>query len=263
MQLHFDSLLFSVLLPIYGKREAGYIQSLILPELNDFTDKKLNKVIERLRNSEPWQYVLEKEWFYDLEFKVTKDTLIPRPETEELVFNILKNHSENSLQLLDIGTGTGCIPIAIQSERPNWEVSACDISEEALKIAQENNETHETNVQFFQEDILNPTATSKKWDIIVSNPPYIPMQEMELMQKNVLDFEPHQALFVSNEDPLVFYRKIGEFALTHLKSSGQLYFELNEFYADATKELIENLGFKNVEIIQDLSEKNRMLKSSI
>jgi release factor glutamine methyltransferase len=167
------------------------------------------------------------------------------------------------LQLLDIGTGTGCIPIAIQSERPNWEVSACDISEEALKIAQENNETHETNVQFFQEDILNPTATSKKWDIIVSNPPYIPMQEMELMQKNVLDFEPHQALFVSNEDPLVFYRKIGEFALTHLKSSGQLYFELNEFYADATKELIESLGFKNVEIIQDLSEKNRMLKSSI
>ena len=113
MQRHFDTLLFSVLLPIYGKREAGYIQSLMLPELNDFTDKQLAKVIVRLRTSEPWQYVLEKEWFYDLEFKVTKDTLIPRPETEELVFNILKNHSENSLQLLDIGTGTGCIPIAI------------------------------------------------------------------------------------------------------------------------------------------------------
>lgn len=263
MQLHFDSLLFSVLLPIYGKREASYIQSLILPELNELTDKQLNKVIERLRASEPWQYVLGKEWFYDLEFKVTKDTLIPRPETEELVFNILKNHSENPLQLLDIGTGTGCIPIAIQSERPQWEVSACDISKEALKIAQENNETHQTNVQFFEEDILNPSDSSKKWDIIVSNPPYIPLQEMELMQMNVLDFEPHQALFVSNEDPLIFYRKIGEFAKTHLKPSGHLYFELNEFYAEATKELIQNLGFKNVEIIQDLSEKNRMLKASI
>ena len=263
MQRHFDTLLFSVLLPIYGKREAGYIQSLMLPELNDFTDKQLAKVIVRLKTSEPWQYVLGKEWFYDLEFKVTAATLIPRPETEELVFQILNNHKENSLQLLDIGTGSGCIPISIQSERPEWEVSACDISEEALKVAQENNVTHETNVQFFQEDILNPTENSKKWDIIVSNPPYIPMQEMEIMQKNVLDFEPHQALFVTNEDPLVFYRKIGEFALTHLKSSGHLYFELNEFYAEKTQELIQGLGFKNVEITQDLSEKNRMLKASI
>ncbi|HUH74202.1 MAG TPA: peptide chain release factor N(5)-glutamine methyltransferase [Chitinophagales bacterium] len=261
MQRDIEPFLFSVLLPIYGERESNNIIKYILPSIENLSDPEFNLVVERLSTSEPWQYIVGKEWFYDLEFKVTKETLIPRPETEELVYHILKNHSENHLSLLDIGTGTGCIPIAIKKNRPSWEVSACDISDGALMIAQENSDLHQTKIQLFKEDILHPKPSSQKWDIIVSNPPYIPTREKSLMSKNVLDFEPHQALFVTDEDPLIFYRKIGEFALQHLSPSGFLYFELNEYYAAETKELIGNLGFKEVEIIEDLMEKNRMLKA--
>lgn len=260
MQRDIEPLLLNVLLPIYGEREAKNIVKYIHPEVVDLLEPELNIVLKRLSSSEPWQYIVGKEWFYDLEFKVTKDTLIPRPETEELVYHILRNHSDNQLSLLDIGTGTGCIPIAIKKNRPNWDISACDISKDALKIAIENNAFHQTNIDFFQEDILYPKSSSQKWNIIVSNPPYIPLQEKKLMSKNVLEFEPHQALFVTDEDPLIFFRKIGEFALQYLLSSGFLYFELNEYFAEETQEIIEGLGFSEVKIIEDLMGKKRILK---
>lgn len=263
MQPDVQQLLTEVLNPLYGERETGFIVRYLLPELQQKESEELNAVLERLARHEPWQYVIGKEWFYDLEFKVTPDTLIPRPETEELIYHILQQHSDDKTELLDIGTGTGCIPVALKDGRPEWNISACDISLPALEVAKYNARENNVQVDFFQEDILNPTGTDKKWDIIVSNPPYIPVKEKSLMSDNVLKYEPHLALFVPDEDPLLFYRKTGEYASVHLKPAGRLYFELNEFYAEDTKELISSMGFIDVNILNDLTGKSRILSATI
>lgn len=257
----FQDAILDILTPIYGEREAQNIAKYMLPELRDISTKQQEDILFRLAKSEPWQYIIGKESFYGLDFFVNPYTLIPRPETEELVFQILQNHTDKNLSLLDIGTGTGCIPIAIKKNRMAWTVSACDISSGALYTAQRNAEFHQVEIHFFQKDILSINDLLQQWDIIVSNPPYIPEKEKVLMSKNVLDFEPESALFVSDDAPLIFYEKIAQLGTTHLKSNGYLYFELNEFYADTTKELVEQLGYQKVKIIEDLMGKKRMLQA--
>lgn len=260
-QSDISSSLLAVLVPLYEQREANNIARILVQEMSSYSKQELNEALERLSASEPWQYVIGKEWFYDMVFKVTKDTLIPRPETEELVYHILSNHSNSEITFLDIGTGSACIPIAIKKHRPQWNVSASDVSESALKVAQYNAVQNQVEVDFFMEDILQAKNVEKKWDIIVSNPPYIPLNEKSLMRKNVLDYEPHLALFVDNEDPLLFYKTIGKYAFENLKIGGMLYFELNDFFAIPTLDEITSLGFREVQLIEDLYGKKRMLSA--
>lgn len=193
---------------------------------------------------------------------MNKHTLIPRPETEELVEWILINpeFKFQNPQFLDIGTGSGCIAISLAKNLPNAKVSALDISEEALKIAKGNAKLNKVEVDFFQTDILAAETLSKKYDVIVSNPPYVRELEKKQMQQNVLKYEPYSALYVKDEDPLLFYRAISRLAKNHLNPGGKLFFEINEYLAYEMTELLKAEGFKNIEIKKDIYGKDRMLK---
>ena len=225
-------------------------------------EQKIKESIERLRNKEPIQYITQRADFFGYSFLVSPHTLIPRPETEELVELIIQeNQANKTVKILDIGTGTGCIPITLAKKMPFAEVFSLDISEEALKIAQQNNEKLKTNVHFFQHDILTKDlANFPTLDVIVSNPPYIREFEKELMNDNVLKHEPHLALFVENHTPLLFYKRITFLASKFLKKGGKLYFEINEAFGKETAELLKNAGFEQIEIIKDLQEKDRIVK---
>lgn len=209
----------------------------------------------------PIQYVLEEADFYGLKFKVNSSVLIPRPETEELVHLIVKKYKNQAINILDIGTGSGCIPISLQKNLPLAKNSAIDISEEALEVAKENAKINRVEVSFFKDDALN-LLTSKYpvFDVIVSNPPYIAMSEKNEMENTVTAYEPHLALFVSDENPLIFYDKIGDFALTNLSKQGFLYFEINQALAEETKKLLEQKGFK-AQIIKDINNNDRMISA--
>jgi release factor glutamine methyltransferase len=209
----------------------------------------------------PIQYVLEEADFYGLKFKVNSSVLIPRPETEELVHLIVKKYKNQAINILDIGTGSGCIPISLQKNLPLAKNSAIDISEEALEVAKENAKINRVEVSFFNDDALN-LLTSKYpvFDVIVSNPPYIAMSEKNEMENTVTAYEPHLALFVSDENPLIFYDKIGDFALTNLSKQGFLYFEINQALAEETKKLLEQKGFK-AQIIKDINNNDRMISA--
>lgn len=209
----------------------------------------------------PIQYILEEADFYGLKFKVNSSVLIPRPETEELVHLIVKKYKNQAINILDIGTGSGCIPISLQKNLPLAKNSAIDISEEALEVAKENAKINRVEVSFFKDDALN-LLTSKYpvFDVIVSNPPYIAMSEKNEMENTVTAYEPHLALFVSDENPLIFYDKIGDFALTNLSKQGFLYFEINQALAEETKKLLEQKGFK-AQIIKDINNNNRMISA--
>ena len=268
--------LITNLAPIYDEREASNIATFIFEDIfnirnantsNDTLDekhqKKLRKIEERLLKYEPWQYIVGEADFYELKFKVTPAVLIPRPETEELVYWINKTVKHRSdVSILDIGTGSGCIPITLKHKLPNAEVFAVDISKEALKTAKFNAEKNNVQVNFKKIDILNKKARKKlaDFDVIVSNPPYIPNQEKKLMRENVLKYEPHLALFVENENPTVFYHEIALFAKKHLKANGYLFFEINEFYGQAIIEMLIKEGFKNIEMEKDLAGKDRMIR---
>lgn len=219
---------------------------------------KIFEDLERLKTGEPIQYILGKGPFYGREFFVSPATLIPRNETEELVHLIIKENPRAGLRLLDIGTGTGCIPISLALEMTDPEVYAMDISEEALMIARKNADELGAKVTFSKCDILIQTPGVGKLDILVSNPPYIPEQEKSMMHKNVLDFEPKLALFVSNDDPLIFYRAIAEKGKQLLKSGGKLYFEINEKYGKEVAGLLEDLGFIEVKVLKDLNGRDRI-----
>jgi release factor glutamine methyltransferase len=218
--------------------------------------------LKRLKNYEPIQYVLEEAPFYGILFKVSSSVLIPRPETEELVELILKQTPNNS-RVLDIGTGSGCIPIALKKMNPSLDVFALDISEEALLIAKENAEKNKTSITFFQKDILQcddlKALVGHKLDVIVSNPPYISALEKTSMDKQVTDFEPHIALFVSNEDPLIFYKKITQLASKNLSDKGQLFFECNQNYGSNVANILRENNFKNVQEIKDINGNVRMI----
>ncbi len=218
--------------------------------------------IEKLKNSEPIQYIMGETWFYGLKFKVDKNVLIPRPETEELVDWIINDVSRTeSLSILDIGTGSGCIAIGLKSVLPVADVFAWDISAEALKIAAENAVHNNQNIVFQRVDILNVENETQKWDVIVSNPPYIPESEKQQINSNVLDYEPHLALFVSDRNPLIFYEKIVGFGLKHLKPGGKLFFETHQNFAQACVRLLTDKGFKDIELRKDMFNNDRMIRA--
>ncbi len=223
--------------------------------------RKMEEALSSLKKHKPVQYVIGQAWFYNLPFKVSPAVLIPRPETEELVslvIDFLKTSPENSL--LDVGTGSGCIPISIKKNSPRTFVSAIDISEEALQIAGENATTHGTEINFKRLDFLNSSEWEQlpQYNVIVSNPPYIPYEEKEKLDKNVRDYEPHLALFVPNEAPLVFYEAIADFGKEHLLPAGNIFMETHESLASKVAALFESHGYK-ASIKNDLFQKERMV----
>jgi len=221
---------------------------------------KFREIISRLKKYEPIQYILGETEFMRLKLKVNSSVLIPRPETEELVDWIIHSNSLISPRILDIGTGSGCIPVAIKHHVPDAKIYGVDISSKAIEVAILNSLTNNLEVEFCERDILN--WQKYRWgtyDIIVSNPPYVRELEKSMMDKNVLTFEPEKALFVPNDDPLLFYRKITEFAFKHLTYNGKLFFEINEYLGEETYNLLQSSGFKNIKIKKDINDKNRMI----
>jgi release factor glutamine methyltransferase len=233
--------------------------------------QSLLNILEELKTGKPFQYIIGETEFYGLNFKVNPSVLIPRPETEELVEWILSDvrnskTSVKGLKIIDIGTGSGCIPISLKKNLPEAQLYALDISTEALDISKQNAATNNTRVHFIQDNILNPVnreLREEKFGILVSNPPYVTDAEKQQMLPNVLEHEPHLALFVPNDDPLIFYRAIANFALKHSYKNGSLYLEINENMGEDTVQLLKQMGFKNIELRQDLSGKDRMIKSQI
>jgi release factor glutamine methyltransferase len=217
-----------------------------------------------LAAGKPIQYITGKAWFMGEAYNVNNQVLIPRPETEELVDWIIE-YAEikgKALRILDIGTGSGCIAIALKKALPEAKVSAIDISTNALKIAQANAEALKAEIEFISLDILNTAFLPDQYDVIVSNPPYIPMQEMNNMELQVTDFEPNIALFVPDEDPLVFYKAIARLAKLHLSTNGQLFFEIHYDQADAMVALLDEMHF-HAELREDLFGKDRMIRASL
>lgn len=214
-------------------------------------------IVNRLKKQEPIQYILGECEFYGLSFRVNPHCLIPRPETEELVRWVLDHPFDSAL---DIGTGSGCIAIAL-AKHSNATISALDISQEAIDLAKRNAQTNEVNVSFFQHDIFETLHSSPSYELIVSNPPYVLHSEKERMKANVLNYEPHLALFVKDSNPLVFYQRIIEFSNHHLSSKGLLFFEINEQKAPDLVNLLEKEGFSSVLIKKDMQGKNRMVKA--
>ncbi len=217
-----------------------------------------SKVIIRLLNEEPIQYILNTTSFYGLDFICTPSALIPRPETEELVDWILKSE-KNKISILDIGTGTGCIPISLAKNNTDYTVSALDISDAALELAKDNTQKNEVDISFISADIFSYTS-EKKYDLIVSNPPYVRNLEKIKIQNNVLNFEPPLALFVDDDDPLVFYRAILEFAKSNLSEKGSVYFEINENLFNEMESLLASYRFSEIELKKDVFGKYRFIR---
>jgi release factor glutamine methyltransferase len=245
---------------------TGFSRTEIIVNKNTpFSDKQRNIVnifIDKLKKFVPIQYILGETEFFGLPFYVNESVLIPRPETEELVDWIRNENDGNAnLRMLDIGTGSGCIAISLKHEFPNATIDAFDISEEALKTAKNNATRNELDVNFSAVDILNAPDFETKWDIIVSNPPYVLEKEKAEILPNVLDNEPHLALFVPDNDPLLFYRKIAEFAQKQLQTNGKLYFEINREAGNACTNLLTEMGFSEVEVRKDISGNDRMIRS--
>ncbi len=267
--------------PIYDVGEAESLFYLILeekhqlkridlalhPDLTFFNEEILiwNSILEQLKKEIPIQYLLGKTSFYGLEFEVNSTVLIPRPETEELVDWIIKDcfvpRNDKNIKILDIGTGSGCIAISLAKNIPNAQVFAIDVSEKALATAQKNAEINEVNVTFLLKNILETSDLKRQFDIIVSNPPYVRESEKQEIKKNVLDNEPHLALFVEDNDALIFYRKIAELAQKNLSQNGQLFFEINQYLGKEMLELLEKMNFKNIELRKDIYGNDRMMKA--
>lgn len=226
-------------------------------------EQEIKLAVERLQRQEPVQYVLGVAHFYGLELQVDERVLIPRPETEELVDLVVREHRERqSLQLLDICAGSGCIPLALAANLQANKVYGLELSEGALQVARANARQHKLPVAWLQQDVFDPILgiAPRSLDIITSNPPYVMEKEKALMRHNVLAFEPHLALFVPNEDPLKYYRRIAELGADLLKNGGRLYFEINEQYGKEVKQLLLQAGFREAEVVKDLLGKDRIVK---
>ena len=230
-------------------------------ELTHEQEATLEDAIKRLQKYEPIQYIQGYSDFCGLRFKVTPATLIPRPETSELVEWVASEATGNE-RILDIGTGSGCIAVSLANKMPQSKVTAWDISNEALAVATENSRSNGTEVLFEQVDIIAYQPEEKQFDIIVSNPPYIKENEKSAMHSNVLDWEPHTALFVPDSDPLLFYRTIAKKGLTLLKPGGTLYFEINRAHGAETVEMLAGLGYTGIELRKDFAENDRMIKAT-
>ncbi|WP_421943695.1 peptide chain release factor N(5)-glutamine methyltransferase [Pedobacter sp.] len=219
---------------------------------------KLLKILEDLKKGKPIQHILGETLFYRLPFNVNENVLVPRPETEELVDWIINEVKDSKKTLLDIGTGSGCIAITLKKNLQHLDVSAIDISDKALSVAKDNATLNKVEINFIETDILT-YSTNESYDIIVSNPPYIRELEKAEMHKNVLEHEPHQALFVSDENPLVFYEAIANFAVKNLNPNGYLFFEINEYLWAETLQILIDKQFKNIELKKDMQGKDRMI----
>jgi release factor glutamine methyltransferase len=267
---------------LYDEREAANIAHIIMEYLTGMSkldrivhktkilspdqNQRLKVAIEALQRHEPVQYITGNSWFYGMELLVNKNVLIPRPETEELVEWIVQDASHrHRLHLLDVGTGSGCIPLALKKSLPDALVSAIDVSEGALEVARSNAARHRLDISFHLIDALDPAqlATLPEFDRIVSNPPYITQSEQKTMQELVWGFEPSLALFVPDNDALLFYRHISIMAKGKLLPGGALYFEINEALGKEVVALMEELGFREVTLKQDMFGKDRMVKGSI
>ena len=236
-------------------------------DLSEEEETNLMDILERLLTHEPIQYILGNAWFYDNKFSVTPDVLIPRSETEELVELVIGRIKENyknettNFQLIDIGTGSGCIAISLKLALPQWQVFGLDKSKNALAIAKQNAKSLNADVQFIEDDILNiiQVETTQFFDVIVSNPPYILEQEQLTMSKNVLNFEPLEALFVANNSPLIFYEAIANYALQYLKKDGFLFFEINQVFGAETLKMLADKGFLEIALLKDINQNDRMI----
>lgn len=271
--------LWQRLVPVYGEGEAQAIARLIyevrygltLSDLlmgrdSSVPQDELEQIAIRLERQEPVQYILGQTEFCGRTFVVNKHVLIPRPETAELCqWIVLGNGLQGCKKILDIGTGSGCIAITLAAEMPKAEVTAWDISEKALKVVEENAKRTNVHVKFEQVDILHLPSSilhlTSAFDLIVSNPPYICNKERETMEANVLEHEPHTALFVPNDDPLLFYRAIAQYGQTALKEGGWLYFEINPLYAEALHEMLSKMSYHDIEIKEDQYGKQRMIRA--
>ena len=236
-------------------------------KLSDEEVNKWNAILAELLQEKPIQYITGEAWFYGLQFEVNENTLIPRPETEELVEWIIESQKSKvqsqKLEILDIGTGTGCIPISLKANLLLANISAIDVSEKALEVAKRNAASNKVEINFIQTNILEVEDLNQNFDIIVSNPPYVRNLEKQEIKKNVLNYEPHLALFVEDTDALLFYRKIAQLALKNLSPNGLLFFEINQYLGKETVELLQNLGFKNIELKKDIYDNDRIIKCSI
>jgi len=225
---------------------------------------QLTQYVEKLLTGKPLQYIIGKAWFMGKAFMVNEAVLIPRPETEELVEWIVEYAQiiNKTLSILDIGTGSGCIPISLKQAIPNASITAIDISKEALAVAQQNAATYNTNIEWIELDILQTKQLKDQYDIIVSNPPYIPLREKPNMQPQVIDHEPAIALFVPDQYPLIFYSKIAHIGKSALKPNGQLFFEIHYDQGEAIMALLNEMGY-HAELRQDIYGKDRMVRASL
>jgi release factor glutamine methyltransferase len=272
----------NALTPEYGDGEAASICRYVFDDFfalkpNDAAQESIFKnlllgdfvaIKKRLLAGEPVQYVVGFAWFYGLKFKVNPFVLIPRPETEELVEWILETSKKESMldaSILDIGTGSGCIPVTLKVKNAQFNVSCLDVSESALITASRNAYRNNVEIDFKCVNILDETQQTPlgKFDVIVSNPPYIPEREKALMHSNVLDFEPHLALFVEDDNALIFYEIIANFAQKHLNTEGYLFFECNEYNAHDVETMLKKKEFRDIVLKQDMSNKDRMIRAKI
>jgi release factor glutamine methyltransferase len=252
-----------------AKYQLHRVDLALQPDLA-FSESELkiwSSILEQLKKEIPIQYILGVTHFYGLEFEVNSAVLIPRPETEELVDWIIQKskikNQKSKLKILDIGTGSGCIAIALAKNLPNAQVFALDVSEQALATAKRNAELNQVTIQFLHQSILETEDLGQQFDIIVSNPPYVLELEKQEIKKNVLDNEPHLALFVEDNDALIFYRKIAQLAQKNLNPQGQLYFEINQYLGQEMLDLLREMGFKNSELRQDIYGNDRMIQCTI
>lgn len=231
---------------------------------NSVTYKIINQKWKRLLRHEPLQYVLHKAWFYGFEFNVNRKTLIPRPETEEMCYQIIQTFSGQLIfSFIDIGTGSGCIPVVLKKNFPLAEAFATDVSLDALKIAQCNSNKHNVEIEFLQDDIFRTKLTmlNKRFDLLISNPPYIPINEKEKIRPNVKNFEPHIALFVPENEPLLFYKEICNVAEKILEQNGHIFVEVHENFATKVEKLFVNYSYK-VKVFNDMQNKPRYLMAN-
>ncbi|MBL7887894.1 MAG: peptide chain release factor N(5)-glutamine methyltransferase [Flavobacterium sp.] len=281
----YKTIFFNALFSLYDEKEVERFFYLTLEQFHQIKriDLALNpdmemdaqqllrweNVVVELKKQKPIQYILGETEFYGLPFLVNGNTLIPRPETEELVDLIIVESQKSKVEsqvlkdknvsILDIGTGSGCIAISLAKNLPNATVFALDVSEKALEVARKNAELNKAEVHFIQKNILETDDLEQQFNIIVSNPPYVRMLEKEEIKANVLDYEPHLALFVDDNDALLFYRKIAQLAQKNLAKNGKLYFEINQYLGKETVELLEQLDFKDVRLIKDIYGNDRMI----
>jgi release factor glutamine methyltransferase len=268
---------------VFGKEESSSILKKMAEHITDESysqikdiglttadEAQADAIILQLLTGRPLQHIIGVSWFYKYPFKVNNTVLIPRPETEELIEWLLRDMKQqekwhhNNL-ILEIGTGTGCISISLKKERPGDIITALDVSEDALSIANENAKNLKAEIRFIQQDFIQEKGWDmlEQYDYIISNPPYIPIKDYETLEKNVREFEPHLALFVPNQNPLLFYDKIAAFGRKHLLTGGVIYVEINQQYAGETKVLFEKSGYRNVEVRKDISGNERMLKATL